>query len=374
MPKYLYEFQDAAGKRGQGFIAADSSGQAAKALAALAEGAGWHSSRLLDDDLLAALREQRNDPPLDEAVLARLEVISHQGGGRLALLREGLVRNRWLLLFFAGLLIVGLVQEYGLVLYMGLAGLAAIPIVLFGLGAPADHYRQLLIASATGDAKSMFALADKLDRVARHQPQMAFDLDMRRAAAHARLGQLDKALALAGPWQSRGVEPQGIYWDRLALVYAAADQPGEFIACMARAFEESGQAVWARVDYALALALSGDDPAAALVLLHSGEVDDQPDSTLRFVHWVRGTALLRLGDAPGAEAVLARAVEGFLDQSDQPAVWPSLAVATGALAVAGSLNGRPAQARQAMAPVRKIFDVHAPAMLKDMVLKHVDGQ
>jgi hypothetical protein len=92
---------------------------------------------------------------------------------------------------------------------------------------------------------------------------------------------------------------------------------------------------------------------------------------MRFVNWARGVAYLRMGEAAIAEPLLAEAVNGFMKQAKMPVLWVSLALATAALAVAVSMNGRAEEAGRRLAPMRQIFDAHADKFMAEMVKRYV---
>jgi hypothetical protein len=371
MPKYLFEFVDAQGKHGHDFVDAVSVDEAHRQVDIAAGSHGYREARLLDDDLAAQLREQRLPSHLDTKTLARVEAISRHGVGRWSLFLESLRANRWFLLASGTMLAAGPLLGWRLASYVGAAGLV-LHVVLFVSGSKhSGLYNELLRASAFGDWDKVFVLADRMQPAREQSSQIAFDLDVRRAMAMAATQRLDQGLALVNQWESRNPQPRGIYWGRRAGVFAKAGDYANFIACMRRSFEESNEAIWARIDLALAIARVGDDPHEALELLRHQSIATQPPSTARFVHWARGVALMRIGDIHGAELSLAQAVDGFMTQAENPAVWSSLALASGALAVAGSMNGRKDQARALLTPLRPIFDVYADPALVALVKQHM---
>lgn len=336
----------------------------------------YRETTLLDDDLMAQLREQR--PPqlhLHSAALSRVEAISRQGGGRWPLFRESLRVNRWFLLGCGILLAIGITTGTNWAIYVGAGGLLAHIALFLRSSRHSDIYKNLLRASALGEWDRVGKLADRMQAVAEQQSaQIVFDLDVRRGVALAATQHLNEGVELVSRWESRGTQPSGMYWNRLASVYAKGGDYARFVEYMRRGFDESGGAIWARIDLALAIARVGDDPREALELLRHDSVATQPESTARFVHWARGVALLRLGDFQGAELALARAVDGYLAQAENPAVWTSLALSTGALAVAGSVNGKKDQARRLLAPLQPIFDAHADPALAALVKQRVLGE
>lgn len=370
MLKYLFEYVDAEGRAGHDFVEAESVEDAGRRLADLGRGGRYRATRLLYDDLLAKLRQQRDGmEALDQASQSRVEAIAWRGSGSRALFVEFLRVNRWLIA--AGVAAAGLGAATGQTWLFYVAGIG-----LLGLGAVflfasrgASLYDALLRACALGKWAEVMRLTDRMAAVAAQSEQIALDLDVRRGMALAATGRLDEALALVGQWESRPIQPSGLYWDRLASVYAMAGDSGAFVDCMRRGFEASGEAAWARIDLALAMARVGEDPGAALELLRHPDIAVQPDSTLRFVHWARGIALLRLGDARGAEASLALAVEGFMTQAGNPVVWSVLALAVAALAVAGDANGKRERACALLTPLLPAFSACADPWLAEQVAR-----
>lgn len=372
MPKYLFEFIDAQGKRDHDFVDAGSTEEASSLIQGAAETRGYREATLLDDDLMAQLREQR--PPrthLDSRTLSRVEIVARRGGGRWPLFVESLRAHRWFLLGCVALIGFGLFTGRNGWIYAGAGGVLLHGALFLLSSRHSAIYNALIRAGALGDWNQVQALADKMQATSAISPQIAFDVDVRKALALAATGRLEEGVVLVRQWALRDPQPAGMYWSRLATVYAMGRQYEHFVDCMRQCFTESGEATWARIDLALAIARVGEDPREALELLHHESLSAQPESTLRFIHWARGVALMRLGDFPGAELALAQAVDGFMAQAKNPVVWSSLALAAGALAVAGSVNGKKDRARALLMPLLPVFNVYADPALATLVKQRV---
>ena len=366
MARYLYEFVDGRDKRGVDFVEANSVAEARQRIAEVVGQRQLRLGTLLDDDLMAQLRLQRPAADgLTPQALAQIEAIARAGGGGWPLLRQAIMANRWFMLGAAGVLVVGIVL--GSVWLVALAALALLaPMAAFGFAhLRSRDYHRLLRASALGEWPEVLRLARGLRDAATKSPQLAFDLDVRRGVALAATGHLGEAVTLISKWHLQDVQPKGIYWGRLATIYHAGRDYRQFVACMRRSFAESRLAVWARIDFALAIARLGDEPREALELLRHDSLDGQPEATQRFILWARGMALLRLGDPVGAEAALAPAAHSFATQAANPAVWGALALCAAALAVAMAENGRQDEARQLIAPVARMVAVLADQPLAE---------
>ena len=360
MARYLYEFIDGNGVRGVDFVDAKGVGEARLLIAETVGQRQLRTGTLLDDDLTAQLRQGRQGvADIAPDVLARIEDGIRHGGGAWLVFREALKANRWFIaLGFVAMASGVAAQLTWLTMGGGLLLLALATIFAVGR-LRSRHYNALLKAGALGDWPLVLKLARQLARAAAKSPQLAFDLDARRGTALAATGHLSEAVTLISRWHLRDVQPKGIYWSRLALVYHAGRDYRQFVACMRRSFAESRQAVWARIDFALALARLGEEPGEAIELLRHEDLDAQPEATARFVLWARGMALLRAGDPLGAEAALAPAVKSFAAQAGNPAVWGALALCTAALAAAMAENGRRDEARQLIGPVARMVNVLA---------------
>lgn len=372
MAKYLFEYVDANARRGHDFVEASSVAEAHRLIAELRDSRQFQDATLLDDDLMAQLRTARPASiRLNAKTLSRVEVVSRQGGGRWPLFLVSLHSNRWYLITCAALVAGGLYWGWESLLYLGAAGLLAHPALFLLSSRQAAGYDKLLRASALGDWTEVHKQADRMRATAANTQQIAFDLDARRAGALAATQRLGEALALMRAWEGKDIQPPGMYWSRLAGVYHMGSEHGQFVDCMRRAWQESGDATWARIDLALAVARLGDDPREALELLRHESLTAQPESTTRFILWARGVALLRLGDFPGAEISLAQAVNGFMQQAANPAVWTSLALCAAALAVAGAINGKAEQARALITPLLPIVKVYADPPLERLLRQRV---
>jgi hypothetical protein len=148
---------------------------------------------------------------------------------------------------------------------------------------------------------------------------------------------------------------------RLASVHSAAGDYDGFLACMAAAWQSTPTDPSRTVDYALALARFGDLVKAEQLLdtiaMEALQVSGRP-----FVSWARGMVELRNGK-PTAQATLLKGVEGFLKISS-PASWSSLALCSGACALAMQRNGDAAGAKTMLGRVWPVLKVFADTRLR----------
>lgn len=286
---------------------------------------------------------------------------------------ESLRANRWFLLVCCAMVAIGVATARWWPVAAG-GGAFLVYLALFlRARQQAAIYTKLLRAAAFGQWDEVLRLADLRQGAVAGSENSAFDLDMRRAAAFAATGRMDEAMVVARRWEAKNVQPSGLYWGRLATVYARAGDYARFVEFMRRSFTESGGAVWARIDLALAIARVGEDPQEALTLLEHESIPAQPETSARFVHWARGMAMMRLGDFQGAELALAQTVDSFTAQAANPVVWTSLALAAGALAVAGCVNGKKDRALALLTPLLPIFNANADPALAALVGRQVLG-
>ena len=152
----------------------------------------------------------------------------------------------------------------------------------------------------------------------------------------------------------------GMFPARLASVHGAARDYAGYLACMGQAYEAAPDDPSRQVDYALALARLGD-LAQAQALLDDIDMEALQVQGRPYVWWARGVVELR-NDKPQAQQTLLKGVEGFLKVAS-PASWSSLALCSGACALAMVRNGDRPGAKTMIARVWPVLKVHADTRL-----------
>jgi len=155
---------------------------------------------------------------------------------------------------------------------------------------------------------------------------------------------------------------------RSAAVHTAAKDYDGFLACMRSAWQASPDDPSHQVDYALANARVGDLVLAQELLsridMEALEVHGRP-----FVLWARGLVELR-NDRPGAADTLKQGVDGFLKIAS-PVALSSLALCSGACAIAMQRAGDAAGAKAMVARVWPLLQVHADTRLRAEIEREV---
>lgn len=362
MAKLLYSAQSADGQRTEGFVEAPSVQAALQQL----QGLGLREVRLHQD--LSAPQDETELRGLGDAQqreLARFKLQLLQAPGLRTVLAEVARRSRLWLAADAALVAYGLWRPDGLAVAVGLAA-AALPFALTTWNfRHADRYQRFLRQFAVGNWDAVRVLARELRVVSRRRPEMDFDLDLRLAAIYARERSLADAVARLEPWRARWSTKPGYFEMRVSAVYLSAGDSAGYLDLMTRAHVLAPDDATRVVDHALAEARYGDADAAQALL---AGLDEQqlPAHGLGFVLWLRGLLQLRQG-APEAEATLGQAVGALLQLQAHPVTWPPLAMCTCDHALALHRAGRDEAARQRIAQVWPILQVHAPVPLLRML-------
>lgn len=160
------------------------------------------------------------------------------------------------------------------------------------------------------------------------QTEMAFDLDIRLASLNSTPDNIDEEIMKLEKWRSEfeNTTP-GMFESRVAGVYHHAGKYDEFVNLMRDAFFRSSQSSTLILDLVLAEARLGDLEKAEM-LINKVKTEELPIHAEPFLNWAKGVIAFRKG-TPNYEEKLAAAVTGFLNISESPAVWVSLAVCIG---------------------------------------------
>lgn len=359
MPNILYKARNSAGAEIAGFVDASTAQDAVAKLKA----SGLVDVELHDSPGNAATRTDRvmNDDS-QAARLAAFELAVRARPGLKTLLTEVTRRARWYILAAIALIAAGAVSGRAAPAVAG----ASVLVVTFGLPAWRHRYsryfRRLLQALALGEWDEARHMLDRFTR-ATHPAVVTTQIPFLDAQIRVREGEpLERVLARLEA--VRPNMPPGQFPARAASLHSAVKDYDGFIACMREAWEATPEDPSRRVDYALAHARLGDLVQAQELLagvdMEALQVHGRP-----FVWWARGLVELR-NDKVSAEATLMQGVEGFL-RIASPAGWTSLALCSGACALAKVRNGDPAGAKIMIGRVWPILKVHADTRLRGEV-------
>jgi len=359
VPKILYKARDPAGHDVTGFVDAPT---AAAAVAKL-KAQGLVGVELHESPGIAA---HHDDRPASDAREAAFLLRLRAKPGMATFLGEVARRSRVAIALDLALVVAGLaLREPWLV-----AGAVAAQLLIFGVPIwrhrHARRFDRFLRAMAYGDwagARRDFERLRRGPHPASVQVQMPFyDAQLRvregepLASVLARLATVRDTLA---PDQ---------FHSRSASVHSAAKDYEGFLACMRAAWEASPEDPSRQVDYALANARVGN-LVLAQELLSRVDMDALEVHGRPFVLWARGLVDLR-NDRPGAGDALAQAVDGLMKVAS-PAALGSLALCSGACAIAMQRAGDAAGAKAMVARVWPLLKVHADTRLRAEIEREV---
>jgi hypothetical protein len=359
VPKILYKARNAQGDEVAGYA------DAATAAAAVAQlkASGLRDIELHESPGIAAAHAGRVDADARQAAF-HLRLRERPGLG--TVLAELARRERGTLAFEAVAVVAGVALHRPWLAAIGVAALAA----TFGLPVwrhrHARRFRRFQLAMAHGHWREARALFERLRRDA-HEPAVEMQWPIHDAQLRVREGEpLAQVLARIEP--SRQQFAPGQFDARVASIHAAAQDHDGFIARMRAAWEASPDDPSRLTDYALANARVGDlalaDELLARIDVQALEVHGRP-----FVWWARGLVELR-NDRPGALASLQQGVDGFL-RIASPAALGSLALCSGACALAMQRAGDAAGAKAMVARVWPLLKVHADTRLRAEIEREV---
>ena len=359
MPKILYKATNSTGAEVTGYVDASTAQEAVARLKA----SGLVDIELHESPGNAATRTHRTAKNEAEAArMAAFELKVRARPGLKTLLTEVTRRARWFILAAVALIVAGLAAGMAWPAVLGGALLAA----TFGLPAWSHRYsryfQRLQQALALGDWNEARRMLERFARK-KHPETITTQIQFYDAQIRVRQGEpLERALARLEAVRPK--LPPDQFPARTALLYSAVNDYDGFIACMREAWEATPDDPSRRVDYALAHARLGD-LAQAQELLAGVDMEALQVHGRPFVWWARGLVELR-NDKPSAEATLMRGVEGFLKIAS-PAAWTSLALCSGACALAMVRNGDPPGAKTMIGRVWPILKVHADTRLRGEV-------
>ncbi len=364
MAQILYKARNSTGVETAGFVDATTAQEAvAKLKASGLTDIELHESPgigVRDEACRAALTDDQ------AAQMAAFHLRIRKKPGLQTLLREVARRQRLWIAAYLGLIVVGLA--------FGRPWLAVSGTVLLALtfGPPAWSHRfsrrfdRMICAMQLGEwdeAARMLALF----RQRKHPEAIEVSIHFYDAQIRVRRGEaLQAALARLEAMRSRvSVE---MFPARLAAVHTAAKDYDGYLACMCAAWEFTPTDPSRTVDYALGLARFGDLVKSEQLLdsidMQALQVNGRP-----FVAWARGLVALRNGK-PTAQASLLQGVEGFL-QIASPSSWSSLALCSGACALALQRNGDTAGAKTMIGRVWPVLKVCADTRLRAEIDKEI---
>ncbi len=359
MPNILYKARTGTGAEVTGYVDAITAQDAVAQLKA----SGLVDIELHESPGNAATRTDRvMKSEAQAARLAAFELNVRARPGLKTLLAEVVRRARWIVAGAALLIVVGLASGQPLLALTGTIVLA----VTFGVPIWRHRYsryfRRMIQALALGEWIEARRMLDRFAR-RRHSDMVTASIPFYDAQIRVRQGEpLDDVMARLEAVRSK-LPPEQFMARKASLHSAVKDYDG-FIACMREAWELTPDDPSRRVDYALAHARLGD-LALAEELLAGVDMEALQVNGRPFVWWARGLVELR-NDKPSAEATLTRGVEGFLKIAS-PASWSSLALCSGACALAMVRNGDRAGAKTMVGRVWLILKVHADTRLRGEV-------
>ena len=345
-----------------GYVKAQSAPEAVARLKA----SGLTDIELHEAPDVAQLREDRKGlGKVAAARQAEFELRVRRDPGLMTVLGEVARRNRLWIVVDVGLLVAGiLLARTGLAL-IGAAALTLTFGLPIWLHRHSRRFDRLLHAMAVGDWDE----AAKLVALMRGKPvteSLAIGLEFYDAVIRLRQGaKLPAVLEDIEPMRMRLAGAPGNFESRVASLYASAgDHPG-FIAAMRDAYNKAPDDPSRQTDLALAEARLGD-AARAADLLAGIDLEALPVHGRPFIKWAQGLVELRGGEAQAARDTLLEGVRGFLAIPSKAALT-SLALCSGACALAMQRCGEPADAQKMIAQVWPILRVYAdPVLMADL--------
>jgi tetratricopeptide (TPR) repeat protein len=366
MLRFLYLANNQGGQKISAEMDAASAPEALRQIEAL----GLRNIELFDTEDMARDRYARNhgDTAFSSIQLLTLEIQSRKKYSPIDIAMAQLKATRWLFLVDAAALIFGLWS--GNVAMVVLAVLFALSTVVYLAykHIPAYLFQVVLRAEAYGYHAQLETAAHRLTGRVKKLPFVLFDLDLRVARTYARSSGADVAEATLSHW-SRSLEAS-FYESRIATLYFFAGNYPKALEKTRGALESSGGEATKRLDYALMLARVGDLNLAQQQL-DQVDVSSMPKHGSAFYGWACGLIALRRGDPLEAAKKLTSANRDFVDDAANAAIWTSLAVCSGGLALAIARLGRADEARSLLNPVLPIFNEWADKNLRFLVDREV---
>jgi tetratricopeptide (TPR) repeat protein len=154
-------------------------------------------------------------------------------------------------------------------------------------------------------ARSAPTLAAAAEGVSAHEK--AF----RKATALDGLGRLDQALEVVKPLATSGEIPEWLYWGRLSVVYRAAHDREQALACLEHAASLAPDNATILVDLALALLRDRRDVSRAAEIVRRVKKHALSDTVVHFVQATEGILALEKGNCYEARELLEQARAGL---------------------------------------------------------------
>jgi tetratricopeptide (TPR) repeat protein len=364
--RFLYQADNKGGQRISAEIDAASASDAMQQIKAL----GSLNIELFDTEDTARDRYARrfSDAELPLAPRLALEIQSRKKYSPVDLAIAQLKATRWFFFVDAAALVFGLWSGNAAMVVVAVLFALSTAVYLAHKQIPAYLFQVVLRAEAYGDRAQLETAAHRLTGRVKRLPFVLFDLDLRIARTYARSSGADVAEATLHHW-SQSLEAS-FYESRVATLYFVAGDYPEALERAKLALESSGGEATKRLDYALMLARVGDLNIAKQQL-NEVDVSSMPKHGSAFYDWACGLIALRRGDPLEAARKLTSANQVFVDDAANAAIWTSLAVCSGGLALAIARLGRADEARSLLNPVLLIFNEWADINLRFLVDREV---
>lgn len=364
MKKILYTATNADGKLISSYIETNSNKEAIQILSQK----GFSNIRLQDDVVIAISRSDLDN--LSERELeqiARFESEIRARPGFITFINEVFRANKLLAIGGLCLFIWGIYDSSKFLVIFGFILSASMPLLSIWNYRVVNGYNKLIRAYGCGQAEVVSGQTDFL-RKHMKQPELAFDLDIRMACINAKYGNVDEEVKKLEKWRIP-IEKvsSGMYEARIANVFHMGGSYDKYVDSMREAFFKSPHSPTFILDLALAEARLGEVEKAEM-LLKQVKPEELPLHGLPFVYWSEGVIEYKKCGAD-SENRLSCAVLGFLEFSENPAVWPSLAVCIGDYALSVTENASKEKARELLTSVWGILRFHGENGLIDQLIK-----
>lgn len=358
MKKILYSGRSQDGRQRTGFVDAVSNNEAIAVL----KKKGVVDITLHDDAFTALRRDDlENLSEKQIEMIANFEIKSRYNPDSMKMFLEVVWGKSFWILLWAGYLVWMWYEESYILLTFGLALALVAPILFVLTGRHGKNYKKLQIACVFGQWEQALGLINKLRRHLK-QPDMAFDLDIRQACIIAKKCTLNEALAFIEYWKNPMNEIfPGIFEARVAEIYYAGGEYGEFLNKMRAANAASPQSPTTRLDLALAEARFGNTKRTD-ELLKKLRIEEVPPIGLPYIDWAKGVAAKRNKNMKAA-TYLNSAISQMMQFNENPATWAALALCVGDLAAASNDCGNKEMAKDLVCKVWDILKVHCDSNL-----------
>lgn len=366
MNKILYSATTPSNTVKNGYIDARSNKEA---LATLTK-AGFTDIIFHDDTSIGFARKDLAN--FNEKQLARtavLEIKVRNGVGKYSLWIAVLRENRFTIALGLLSISVGLIVEIEIGIWFGIVLVSAVPLAYSWANRHTRRYNRLLAYFAMGKWEKSQKLITQLKNSVTI-PDILFDLDIREGAIEALNGNLTKALELAESWREKTQHHSpGFYESRVASIYHAGKNYTGFVDSMRQAYEKSPDNASRTLDYALAEARLGDIHTAEKLVstINNAEL---PIYGRPFLIWVKGIIALKSDNQESLDN-FHEATNDLIKYKNNPAVWTTLAVVSGYLALALYKQRRIHEANTVLESVWPILAAHADMHLLEELNSYV---